>query len=523
MRNFKDARKYLEQTQKIYDTTLARFVGQSKTKEPSSLREDAFQVYETRKAYLKASLDFCLLAPQLRYAIDKLLVKVAFEQWREMRRSRDSSGGSFVKWGTEIDRVRGWSKEMEAGEGVFRRELQIARRDIADAAAQASQPSRELEDYNLSTVAFLGSKGPNTVSITSKAKTAHASDKQGWLFLRTIYGKPARTIWSRRWFYVKNGIFGWLVQSAQSGGVEESEKIGVLLCNVKPAVQEDRRFCFEVKTKNQAILLQAETQGQLMQWLEVFELAKTKALEASARDDYAYHGGVDPAFAITQPSISEFAAKSLDHASDDNGSTHDKLGGLPVPDVGFGTRSSFDVTGPRRSATSREEGESSRDHASRLMQKLDLHRRLPNAQNDNANTPSNVPVSGIASLISASHNILPVYTNAPLHNVSQGSISKTPTLPHLPIPEIQACTLAPSTLANPPSATNLSKTAVIISGERGIGVGRNDASGGMPSGLMANLWGSTNYGFVNRLEQNELSENSIPVTPQIPQNDVDGE
>jgi len=96
---------------------LARYVSQSKTKEPSSLREDAFQVHETRKAYLKASLDFCLLAPQLRYTIDKLLVQVSSDQWREMRRSRENGGANFAKWGSEIDRVRGWSKEMEAGMG----------------------------------------------------------------------------------------------------------------------------------------------------------------------------------------------------------------------------------------------------------------------------------------------------------------------------------------------------------------------------------------------------------------------
>ncbi len=152
LRNFKDARRYLEQSQKTFDNTLARYVSQSKTKEPSSLREDAFQVHETRKAYLKASLDFCLLAPQLRYTIDKLLIRVSSDQWREMKRSRENSGASFVQWGNEMDRVRGWSREMEAGEGVFRRELQIARREIAETASQASKPSRELEDYHLSTV-----------------------------------------------------------------------------------------------------------------------------------------------------------------------------------------------------------------------------------------------------------------------------------------------------------------------------------------------------------------------------------
>ena len=114
-----------------------------------------------------------------------------------------------MKYSGELDRIKGWSREMEAGESVFRKELQVARREIAETAAAASRPSRELEDYNVSTVAFLGS-GPSVK--VQQHKFGSRSEKQGWLFLRTISGKPARTVWVRRWFYVKSGIFGWLVQ-----------------------------------------------------------------------------------------------------------------------------------------------------------------------------------------------------------------------------------------------------------------------------------------------------------------------
>lgn len=470
---------------------MARYVGQSKTKEPSSLREDAFQVHETRKAYLKASLDFCLLAPQLRYTIDKLLVRVSADQWREMKRSREIGGSNWVKWNTEMDRVRGWCKEMEAGELVFRRELQTARRDISEVASLASKPSRELEDYNLSTVAFLGSKGPSTVNIPSQSKEGEHGEKQGWLFLRTISGKPARTVWVRRWFYVKNGIFGWLVQGSISGGVEESDKIGVLLCNVKPAVQEERRFCFEVKTKNQTILLQAETQSQLMEWLGAFEAAKNKAIEASASDDYSHPAGLDPAFAISAPSVPEFAAKTLDghatHGSDDLAAAgFDRSGTLPVPgpELGnLGSRSSFDVSGSRRSIATREEGESSRDHAARIMQKLDLHRKSTASPADGGTTAPPASAGGIASLISASHTILPVYAPAaaqvnpntakPLQLVAESHTSTLApstyvylSMLHNLFSEIQCAeallTLEPFRLANPPAPTNLSKSAVIV-------------------------------------------------------------
>lgn len=482
LRWFKDARKSLEQAQRAFDSVLARYAGQAKTKEASSLREDAFQLHEARKAYLKASMDFCVQAPQVRASLDKLLVRVFSDQWKEIRTSRESNTVMFNKYGAEMDRVKGWGKEMENSERAFKRELQIARRQIEDSAEQVIRPSRELDDYTAFTVPYLGSGGAN---LTSPRKPGvEPAEKQGWLFLKGITGKPARTVWSRRWFFVKNGIFGWLVQGVRSGGVEESEKVGVLLCSVRPAVQEERRFCFEVKTKDTSIILQAETQAELTQWISTFEVAKRKALEDPASTETSpATPGIDPAFAITQPIAPEFAAKTDGHmgqGSEDGG------GGLSAPEGNaLASRSSFDVTSSSRRSTmiDRErDGEGTRDHAARIIQKLDLHRKNP------ANPQLNpAPAGGIASLISASHNILPVGPSIP---TSSGDLRAV---------NMPTSTLAPSTLANPPSATNLSKTAVVVSGERGISLGRADGSG-MPSGIMANLWGSTNWGHVNKLQ-----------------------
>jgi hypothetical protein len=295
------------------------------------------------------------------------------------------------------------------------------------------------------------------------------------------------------------------VKGTISGGVEESEKIGVLLCNVKPAVGEDRRFCFEVKTKNSTILVQAETQDQLLQWLQAFEIAKNKALEASA--NVSQPGGLDPAFAITPASIPEFAAK-YDMAGDDVVvSNFERMGTLPIPNLeaNAGMRNSFDVTNPRRASTMREEGESSREHAARIIQKLDIHRKL-GAGSESASTASLAgPSGGIASLISASHNLLPAYSTAAITQGVGQVPARINTAALSPTKELRTNTLAPSTLANPPAPTNLSQAAVIVSGERGIGMGRSDATGGMPGGIMANVWGSTNWGYINRLERGEIT------------------
>lgn len=519
LRMLKDSRKALDQSQRYFDSVIARYSGQVKTKEPSSLREDAFQLHEARKAYLKASMDFCVMAPQVRGTLDKLLVKVFSDQWRDMKNVRDSSSNSFAKWGVEMDRIKGWSREMENGERVFKRELHTARKQIEDSAEFSVRPSRELDDYAASTVPYLGTQGPSTANLQPTPKTgSEKAEKQSWLFQRTVTGKPARTVWVRRWFFVKSGIFGWLTQGSRSGAVEESEKIGVLLCNIRPAFQEERRFCFEVKTKDTSIILQAETQSELMEWITAFDLAKRKALEDTARTDSSKGSQtVDAAFAISPPVAPEFAARTADghvpHLSDELLGA-DRTETLPIPssDSAMGSlasRSSFDVS--RRGTTVAQDGEGSkRDHTTRIIEKLDLHRKSTAGPQLTGN-PSASASGGIANLISASlmsasHSILPVGQMA----------APSPGLPdpRTASQNIPTSSLAPSTLANPPAPTNLSKTAVVVSGERGLGLGRFD--GGMPGGLMANLWGSMNWGYINSLERGEvkpLQEKNISQPP----------
>lgn len=495
LRMLKEARKTLENTQRTFDGAIARYAGQAKTKESSSLREDAFQLHEARRAYLKASMDFCVMAPQVSANLDKLLVKVISEQWKDMKSARETPNKNLGTWNSDIDRVRGWSKEMENSERVFKRELHLARQQVESSAEVAARPSRDLDDYSVSTVPYLGKNGPSSQALHSPAKPDFGNEKaekQGWLFQRTITGKPARTYWVRRWFFVKNGIFGWLTHGSPSGAVEESEKIGVLLCGIRPAFQEERRFCFEVKTKDTTVLLQAETQNDLTEWISSFEVAKRKALEDTSKD------GTDAAFSISPPIAPEFAAKTSDGYTNDDITGVERSEGLLPGNEGLAARGSFDVT--RRSTAVDRDGEGSRrDHAARIMEKLDLTRKSNVGPQLSGSNPSSAS-GGIANLISASlasasHSLVQVgQIPSPAAGLPDTRLVQGQTLP--------TSSLAPPTLANPPAPTNLSKAAVAVSGERGVGLGK---SSNMPGGLMANLWGSVNWGYINRLEREEIT------------------
>jgi hypothetical protein len=451
-------------------------------------------------------MDFCIQAPQLKNNLDRLLVNISFDQWREFRVIRDNSSSNFTKWGQEMDRIKGWTLEMESSEKSSRRDLLAARKQIEETAELAFRPSRELEDYSVSTVPFLGTQGPASLKLA--ANHIFRPEKQGWLSLRILTGKPTRTVWVRRWAFLRNGIFGCLVQGPRTGGVEESERIGVLLCSIRPAFQEERRFCFEVKTKKNTIMLQAETQKELTEWIGSFEAAKRKALE-SPSPGFSTPGKSpvqDPAFAISQPPAPEFAADisdSLTPNANDEPSILDRSATLSVLDRdGLAVRNSGDFSGSRRSTGLEKDGEGGRDHASRIIQKLDIRKSTTGIQQPGSASPQ--PGSGgIASLISASHSLLPLGTNISI-SVVENEATKGKNSQAYGFREVPPSSLAPSTLVSPPAPTSMSRVAVIVGNERGIGAALADSAGGVSSGVMANLWGTSNWGLNTRVEGEEL-------------------
>lgn len=469
-------------------------------------------------------MDFAVTAPSFRMALDKMLVKMFSDQWRDMRNPRDHVGGSVGRWGNDIERIRGWSRELENGEKMFRRELQSARKQIEENAEMALRPSRNVEDYNLASSSV---KRPLRNQQASAIRCIDETGKQGWLNLRTLIGKPARIAWLRRWFYVKNGVFGCFVQGSRSGGVEEGEKVGVLLCGVKVAVLEDRRYCFEVKTKDTTSILQAETQHEFLDWIEAFETAQKKALEETSTIGSSILTArrvSDAAFAILPPSAPEFTASAADlglHYSDEASSTTlDRTATLPVPGSEHNSnpanKSSFDFSSHRGSTSSDRDGESGRDHVLRIIQKIDLPRKPTSGPQMGAISASPIPnsplVSGGASAMAsraAPNDAVPRGPGMTLQTQSSVSHTAQPR-PLIQLRELPASTLAPRTLINPPTPTNLSGVAVMVTGERVISQGHIDVTDGYLTVVMANMWGSSNWSYLDELrDQREPTSSAL--------------
>lgn len=468
----------LAAAQSRYDSLLTRYLSQSKSKEPSALREDAFGLYEARRAYFKTCFDFCVAAPLFRANLDRVLTKMVSNQWREQVALHKDTGCLLERCGFDVERIRSCCDAMEVNENVFLKQLTVARTELERRARKEYQPARELDEYSISTVPYL-TRQPNVAAALEGEEVA--SEKQGWLFMRTLSAKPTRSVWIRRWFFVKAGIFGWLVQGYRHGGAEESEKVGVLLCNIKPAFQEERRFCFEVKTKDTAILLQTETQADLTSWLAVFEQAKRAAVASSSLVASTQAFSILPPSAPAPPSEPAYVTKGHD------GNTLSSA--TPASAEGLSLNPLYLPRHLRRDGKDgRDDDEFTFKHASTVgpgsggsgafsrAASMDIGRVLdPSSSSSSPSSPSPQPgqhrktssalgergvagpggAGGISALIAASHNFLPFQID-PTKQVF--------------VEQAKPTSLTPNTLSSTPSPVNLLTAATVTTGSGLVGI-----------------------------------------------------
>ena len=76
LKEFKESKKVYDKALEKYESTLAKYNGQSRQKEASALREEAFQLYDTRKAYIQSAMSCAMLCIRLQDGLDQLILGV---------------------------------------------------------------------------------------------------------------------------------------------------------------------------------------------------------------------------------------------------------------------------------------------------------------------------------------------------------------------------------------------------------------------------------------------------------------
>ncbi|SCU95461.1 LAMI_0F02542g1_1 [Lachancea mirantina] len=321
---YRESRRNFEYYQSKHDSLLAKYQSVKVTNpnlEPSSIREDAFQLFEVRKSYLQASLDLKWEISKMEENLDDLMIRVVGVMIRrsgqylnvKLNESNDSVLQKYTKH-------QNWSREILKNNGSLSEDMRRAKDQIQQFSINQLQPSRDLEDYtfkNISQASLLKEE-----SVTDNALV----EKYGWLYMKTAVGKPSRQVWVRRWCFLKNSLFGLFLLSPSKTSVEETDKFGVLLTSARYCADEDRKFCFEIKIagsdKNQttgrnsngeniSVIFQAETLAELKSWLLAFEGAKRRVLQLkNTESEYKM------AFSRFPPTFYEFSCSStsqVDH------------------------------------------------------------------------------------------------------------------------------------------------------------------------------------------------------------------
>lgn len=298
LKSYYKSRQLFDAAQSRYDNLLARYLGYTKNKEPSSLREDAFQLAEARTAYIKASFEYCTTTSRTQAKLDVCLIKTLSEPSVLSPKEFAAADPVAQHIGIEMLRLSSWVKAMQKNHKPLSKEIEKVAKELEHEAIEKAAPSRDVNSYSVqnSTIPHFV-PGP-----LEKEKSDASNGKHGWLFVKSSSNKGVRQIWVRRWVFIKSGMFGWLNVSPSRTFVQETDKIGVLLCHVTPIASEDRRFCFEIKTKDTVLFLQAETLEEMRSWLQAFEDAKHLAIESDKKSSISY------AFQRFPPMISEFSS-----------------------------------------------------------------------------------------------------------------------------------------------------------------------------------------------------------------------
>ncbi|SAL98337.1 hypothetical protein [Absidia glauca] len=285
LKEFKDFRKQHEKALERYEAQLTKYSSQSNSKEVSALREEAFRLHEARKCYVHMSGQHVVRLLQFRSALEHTLV----EQFSAatLAHLNDFDGGMNV-WLKLDNHLASWKQWLVDDKNTCNyqlHKLQTTRKELENEFINQSQPPRDLDKYAPSAFNSM-LHSPMTkhfsMDLLDKASPDQQQHKthQKWGYLFT---RGTRGYWTRRWFFLYDGYFGSCLVNVSpklKGAISLDERVNVLLSEIKPITDIDRRYCFEVVCiQKSPIVLQAETEDEMKDWISAFDKAKRLAIQ----------------------------------------------------------------------------------------------------------------------------------------------------------------------------------------------------------------------------------------------------
>ncbi|KAG2216022.1 hypothetical protein INT46_007082 [Mucor plumbeus] len=235
---YKDSRKQFEKTLDKYETQLNRYNVLSKQKEASALREDAFQMYELRKLYIRNSSDHFAKLVSFKANLEIMLIECFSGALSSQIEEIDESAYTCS---SARSKLAGWKQWLDESKITTKYQLnKIKKRctELQELYINQIKPHRSLKCYSTVANDQMLAVSPNSLESEEEVSSSTATTTQE----------------------LNPSSIG--VKKASKG-----DRIRISECIFRVCTDIDRRYCFEVTHPKCNFFLQAETEEEMQQWL----------------------------------------------------------------------------------------------------------------------------------------------------------------------------------------------------------------------------------------------------------------
>ncbi|KAG2233388.1 hypothetical protein INT48_000391 [Thamnidium elegans] len=275
LKSFKDSKKGFERMLDKYETQLYRYNVLSKQKEASALREDAFQMYELRKLYVRNSSDYFAKLVTFKANLQNILVECFSGALGAHVEEIDESAYACNAAKSKLQGWKQWLDESKVTCQYQINKMNSRCTELQDNYIEQVKPDRSLKRYSFPTTVISDDTTTTTIKDDDITQPKKIGNKQGYLNSRVIItGKSARPPWSRKWFFLQQGWFGTCTVTTinkEKGCITLGDRVSIKEAVTRISTGSDRRFCFEVVHPKCSYYLQAENEEEMHQWLKSIE------------------------------------------------------------------------------------------------------------------------------------------------------------------------------------------------------------------------------------------------------------
>ncbi|KAG0285873.1 SNF1-interacting protein [Linnemannia gamsii] len=186
LKEFKDAKKTFDKALEKYESTLAKYNGQSRQKEPSALREEAFQLYDTRKSYIQAAMTCSMLCIKFQDSLDQLVLGTFLDLIATQHDYFSGNADHFGSMALQVLQLKTYMKGHKEASAIALQELEQNKERYTADAIEYWKPSRSLKCYS-----SIATAPKLTISHAATIGPALAAQIGGQVPLNTYINRPA--------------------------------------------------------------------------------------------------------------------------------------------------------------------------------------------------------------------------------------------------------------------------------------------------------------------------------------------